>query len=66
MADLCLSLSAGEDTFKLHSVGAGAGGRGETDPQAAWEVGPAEETESNTGNILGWCSQVRGKYAARC
>ncbi len=53
MADLCLSLSAGEDTFKLHSVGAGAGGRGETDPQAAWEVGPAEETESNTGNILG-------------
>ncbi len=45
---------------------AGAGGRGETDPRAAGETGPAEETESNAGNITGWRSQVRGKYAARC
>ncbi len=44
MADLCLPLCAGEDTF---------GGRGETDPRAAWETGPAEETESNAGNISG-------------
>ncbi len=32
---------------------AGAGGRGETDPRAAWETGPAEETDSNSGNIPG-------------
>ncbi len=32
---------------------AGAGGRGESDPRAAWEAGPAEETESNAGNIPG-------------
>ncbi len=50
MADLCLPLCAGEDTFELHSV---RHGRGETDPRAAWETGPAEETESNAGNISG-------------
>ncbi len=30
-----------------------AGGLGETDPRAAWETGPAEEMESNAGNISG-------------
>ncbi len=49
MADLCLPLFAGEDTFELHS----AGGHGETDPRAAWETGPAEETETNAGNFSG-------------
>ncbi len=53
MADLCLPLCAGEDTFKLHSVQLELEGRGETDPRAAWETGPAEETESNAGNISG-------------
>ncbi len=38
---------------------AGAGGRGETDPRAAWEEGPAEQMESNAGNIPGGRSQVR-------
>ncbi len=32
---------------------AGAGGRGEADPRAAWETGPAEGAESNAGNIPG-------------
>ncbi len=45
---------------------AGAGGRGETDPRAAWEAGPAKRAESNAGNIPGWCPQIRGKYAVRC
>ncbi len=51
MADLCLPLCAGEDTFELHSVQLEASG--ETDPRAAWETGPAEEMESNAGNISG-------------
>ncbi len=59
MVDLCLPLNAGEDTFKLHSVQLELAGRGETDPRAAWEEGPAEQTESNAGNIPGWRSQVR-------
>ncbi len=37
--------------------------RGEADPWAAGEAGPSE---SNAGYIPGWCSQVQGKYAARC
>ncbi len=49
MADLCLSLCASEDTFEAAFGAAGAGGRGETDPRAACETGPAEETESNAG-----------------
>ncbi len=53
MVDLCLPLNAGEDTFKLHSVQLELAGRGETDPRAAWEEGPAEQTESNAGNIPG-------------
>ncbi len=45
---------------------AGAGSRGGADWLAAGKAGPAEGAESNTGNIPGWRSQVRGKYAARC
>ncbi len=56
MADLCLSLIAGEDTFELHSVQLELDGRGETDPRAAWETGPAEEMGNHAGNILGWSS----------
>ncbi len=51
MADPCLPLCAGEDTFKLHSVQLELWGHGEADPRAAWETGPAEGA---------------GKYAARC
>ncbi len=43
---------------------AGAGGRGEADPRAAWETGPAEGAESNAGNIPGWCPQVSLQHAA--
>ncbi len=53
MADLCLPLSADEDAFELHSVAAGAGGRGEADPRPGGEAGPAEGVESRVGNIPG-------------
>ncbi len=52
MADLCLPLCAGEDTFELHSAQLELEAV-ETDPRAAWETGPAEETDSNAGNISG-------------
>ncbi len=53
MADLCLSLSAGEDTSRASFGAAGAGGRGEADRRAAGKAGPAEGVENNAGNIPG-------------
>ncbi len=52
MVDLCLPLSAGGYVQAAFGA-AGAGGRGKTDPRAAWEAVPAEGAESNAGKIPG-------------